>query len=249
MKRFFKENILNCIIYIIAILMSLIFLVLYFVECEKSDELKNFFLSIGTSIFASALLAFTIEYSNYMRFEKRKSAFRQNKLCNLNQYLNFFCERFCNLIYRSFKLWYEDSQGQPQEKTLQQWMIEAKELFDEIEKNKDGKDKEQCLSRIFELINVIFVSRGKVLRQYIDELVPYFPFWEQSNYFNNEDIKHLVNVAIYCDILLSDYNLCSGVNYFNYKEFYNQVETLFSEVFAIKEFISLQNTSFNEQIK
>ena len=247
MKRFFKANILNCIIYIIAILMSLICPVLYFVECEKSDELKNFFLSIGTSIFASALLAFTIEYSNYMRFEKRKSTFRQNKLYNFNQYLNFFCERFCNLIFRSFKLWYEDTQGQPQEKTLQQWMIEAKELFDEIEKNKEGK--EQCLSRIVELINEIFVSRGKVLRQYIDELAPYFLFWEQSDYFNNEDIKHLRNIAIYCDNLLYDYNLCSGVKYFDYKEFYNQVEILFSEIFAINEFTSLQNTSFNEQSK
>ena len=78
MKRFFKENILNCIIYIIAILMSLICLVLYFVECEKSDELKNFFLSIGTSIFASALLAFTIEYSNYIRFEKGEEPYQEN---------------------------------------------------------------------------------------------------------------------------------------------------------------------------
>lgn len=249
MKRFFKENILNCIIYMIAILMSLICLVLYFVECEKSDELKNFFLSIGTSIFASALLAFTIEYSNYRRFEKRKSDFRQNKLYNLNQYLNFFFERFCNLIYRSFKFWNEDSKGQSQEKTLQQWMIAAKGLFDEIEENKDSQDKEKCLNRIFNLINVIFVSRGKVLRQYIDELAPYFPFWEQSDYFNNEDIKHLMNIAIYCDILLCDYNLCSGVKYFDYKEFYNQVEILFSEIFAINEFTSLQNTSFNEQSK
>lgn len=151
------------------------------------------------------------------------------------------------MIFRSFKLWYEDTQGQPQEKTLQQWMIEAKELFDEIEKNKEGK--EQCLSRIVELINEIFVSRGKVLRQYIDELAPYFLFWEQSEYFNNEDIKHLRNIAIYCDNLLYDYNLCSGVKYFDYKEFYNQVETLFSEIFAINEFTSLQNTSFNEQSK
>ena len=247
MKRFFKENILNCIIYIIAILMSLICLVLYFVECEKSDELKNFFLSIGTSIFASALLAFTIEYSNYIRFEKRKSTFRQNKFYNLNQYLNFFCERFCNLIYRSFKLWHDNPQCQSKEKTLQQWMAAAKELFDEIENNKDSKEK--CLNRIFELIYVIFVSKGKVLRQYIDELAPYFPFWEQSNYLNNEDIKHLMNIAIYCDILLCDYNLCSGVKYFAYKEFYNQVEILFNEIFAINEFTSLQNTSFNEQNK
>jgi len=90
------------------------------------------------------------------------------------------------VIYRSFKFWNEDSQGQPQEKTLQQWMIAAKELFDEIEENKDSQDKEKCLNRIFNLINVIFVSRGKVLRQYIDELAPYFSFWEQSDYFNNE---------------------------------------------------------------
>lgn len=128
-------------------------------------------------------------------------------------------------------------------------MTEAKELFDEIEKNKDSQDKEKCLNRIFELINVIFVSRGKVLRQCIDELAPYFPFWEQSNYFNNEDIKHLMNIAIYCDNLLCDYNLCSDVKYFDYKVFYDQVGILFSEIFAINEFTSLQNTSFNEQSK
>ena len=128
-------------------------------------------------------------------------------------------------------------------------MIAAKELFDEIEENKDSQDKEKCLNRIFNLINVIFVSRGKVLRQYIDELAPYLSFWEQSDYFNNEDIKHLMNIASYCDILLCDYNLCSGVKYFDYKEFYNQVEILFSEIFAINEFTSLQNTYFNEQSK
>ena len=249
MKLFFKDNKLNCLIYIIAFFISVICIALYFVQCEKIDGLNNFFLSIGTSILASTLLAFTIEYSNYISFEKRKKDFRQNKLYNLNQYLNFFCERFCNLIYRSLKFWNEDSQGQPQEKTLQQWMIKAKELFDKIEGNKARQDKEQCLNCIFKLINVIFVSRGIVLRQHIDELAPYFPFWEQSDYFNDKDIKHLMNIAIYCDNLLCDYNLCSGEKYFDYKEFYNQVEKLFIEVFAIKEFTSLKNKSFNEQSK
>ena len=233
----------------IAILVSAICIVLYFVGDGKNDILKSFFLSIGTSVFASALLAFTIEYSNYKRFEKTRNTFRQNKLCNLKNYLNFFCERFCNLIYRSFNLWHEDSQCQRQEKTLSQFITVAKELLDEIEKNKGCKGKEQCLNRIYTLIETIFVSRCEVLRQYIEELAPYFPFWEQGNYFNNEDIKHLMNVAIYCDILLSSYNLSVDARNFDYKEFYNQVEILFSEVFAIKEFTSLQNNFFHEKSK
>lgn len=249
MKRFFKDNIVNCIIYIIAILISLICLVLYFVECEKIYELKSFFLSIGTSVFASALLAFTIEYSNYKRFEKTKNTFRQNKLLNLNKYINSFCERFCNLIYRSSILWYNEFQGQTQEKTLQQWITEAKSLFDEFEKQKEHKDKEQYLNQILNLAKNNFISKCEVLKNYVEQLFPFFPFWEQSKYFTNEDINHLMNIANFCDCLIYDNKFFEDASRYNYKEFYNQIETLFSEIFAIKEFTSLQNTSFAEPRK